>query len=261
MSSFVKKVSFAVQLLLLLFVSLHLHGEAQQLQSDAVLPVVFQSNLDLRKVRVGDPVVAVTTQSVHLRSGEYISRGAKLVGHVVQAVPYIRVQNGYDPQPPSLLAVHFDTLHTIDKSFNVNLQLRALADLFASRFAATPQYDFEEDARGTVHLIGGLDFDPFTVAIRDSQNDIIAYNRTEGVFGKLQAAQFKQGDKLFSCDAINQESALAIFAPNACGIYGFDQLQLIASGEDASGTFAVASYQRPVLLRAGTTALLQQRSR
>jgi hypothetical protein len=176
---------------------------------------------------------------------------------VVQAVALVPVSRDYTEQPPSLLAVHFDRLESGDLSIPVGLVLRAIADSFIAEDASRVEYDFEEDSRGVMHLIGGVSFDPFNEAIRDVDNRIIAYNRLHGVYAHLLAAHGPQPPSL-ACSATETEQSIALFSPDACGVYGFDRFYLAANGTDGSETFVLASHTHTAFISAGSAALLQQ---
>jgi hypothetical protein len=176
---------------------------------------------------------------------------------VVRAAALVPASQGYTDQAPSLLAVHFDRLENGDLSIPVEFVLRAIADSFTASEASRPEYYPNEDAQGVMHLIGGVSYDPFNEPIRDADNRIIAYNRLHGVYAHLLAATVPQNPSL-TCIATETEQSVALFAPGACGVYGFDSFRLAANGADGSGTFVLASRSHTVFISAGSAALLQQ---
>lgn len=63
----------------------------------------------------------------------------------------------------------------------------------------------------------------------------------------------------YRCEGTNAEQSIAIFAPTACGIYGFgDDIAMTEAGKAGSGSLILRSDGSSVKLYAGTTALVQQ---
>ena len=97
-------------------------------------------------------------------------------------------------------------------------------------------------------LIGGAHYSPVDKHVTyGPEDDIVAYNKKQGVFAHLLPAGA-------SCPGTQTEQAVGVFSPDACGLYGFGSVHL---SEDANGTFRLASTHRTVVLYAGSAALLQ----
>jgi hypothetical protein len=224
-------------------------AQSQVLPQSTAIPVRFDHSIDTRKAKPGDTVTARTIQVVILPDGKTIARGSTLTGHVVSLDAFSFDQTPYAHQKPSLLSVHFDTLHTGDAVIPVNVSVRAIASTIDSREASYPHSQDGTDDLGETTMIGGTTYTPFDKMIQSEDGDAIAYNRKNGVFARLIASG--------SCDATDSEQAVGIFSPDACGAYGLGGGSLVATGRDGSGTFTLALRGHSVKLYAGTTALLQ----
>jgi hypothetical protein len=230
---------------------------SQTLPQSTAIPVRFLHSLDAKKAKAGDTVTAKTMQVILLPGGEVIAKGAVIVGHVVAAQAFHFDTTPYAHQQPSLISIHFDKLQKGDAVIPVNLSVRAIASTINSEEAARPHYLDETDRVGTIKLIGGAEFTPFDKMIQADDGDAIGYNRKDGVFARLAASGYSAPGASFHCEGTNTEQSVAIFAPDACGVYGFAGDYLSSNGQDGSGTFTLAVRGRSVKLYAGSTALLQ----
>jgi len=230
---------------------------SQALPQSTAIPVRFVHSLDAKKAKVADTVTAETMQVITLPGGEKIAKGAMIVGHVVAAQAFHFDPTPYAHQQPSLISIHFDKLQKGEAVIPVNLSVRAIASTIDSQEAARPHYLDETDRVGTVKLIGGTEFTPFDKMIQSGDGDAIGYNRKEGVFARLTASGYSGPGASFHCEATDTEQSVAIFSPDACGVYGFAGDYLSDNGHDGSGTFTLAVRGHSVKLYAGSTALLQ----
>jgi hypothetical protein len=221
-------------------------------------PVRFVASVDAKKAQPGDRVIAKTLQIVILRDGQRIPKGTLLVGHVVDAQPYHFDPEPYAHQRSSSISIHFDEILDGDLTLPVNLSVRALANTFESQWAPRPHYQDETDGAGTMILIGGDRFSPFDQAVRDDSGDVIAYNREDGLFARLLPSDDPASKTRLNCSSTSSEQSVAIFSPDACGLYGFDGVSMPHAGRSGSGTFTLTSRGRSMKLYAGSTALLQE---
>jgi len=221
----------------------------QALPQSTAIPIRFEHSIDTKKAKVGDTVTAKTIQVVVLPDGKTISKGSLLTGHVVAVDSFHFDQTPYAHQRPSTLSIHFDALRNRDVTIPVNVSVRAIASTIDSREAAYPHGIDETDHLGMMTLIGGTTFSPLDKMIKTEDGDAIGYNRGNGVFAKLISSG--------SCTGTNTEQSIAIFAPDACGAYGFGGDYLAETGRDGSGTFTLTLRGHSVKLYAGSTALLQ----
>jgi hypothetical protein len=221
------------------------------------IPVRFVRSLDAKRARSGDRVIAKTLQIVLLPGGQRLPKGTLLVGHVVDTQPYHFDPEPYSHQKASSISIHFDQIVNGDLTLPVNLSVRALANTFESQWAPRPHYQDETDGAGTMILIGGDEFSPFDKTVRDDSGDVIAYNRKDGLFARLLPSDDSALNARLNCSSTGTEQSVAIFSPNACGLYGFGRVSMPHAGR-GSGTFTLVSRGRSIKIYAGSTALLQE---
>ena len=222
------------------------------------LPVRFVRSVDAKTARPGDRVTAKTLQTVFLPGGQRLPKGTLLVGHVVDAQPYHFNPEPYAHQKASSISIHFDQIVDGDMTLPVNLSVRALANTLQSQWPPRPHYQDETDGAGTMILIGGDEFSPFDKTVRDNGGDVIAYNRKDGLFARLLPSDDSASKTRPNCSSTGTEQSIAIFSPNACGLYGFGSVSMSHAGRSGSGTFTLVSRGRSIKLYAGSTALLQE---
>jgi hypothetical protein len=232
---------------------------ALTIPTDTAIPVVFTKTVSAAKAKTGDPITAKTIQAVRLPDGENIPKGSRLTGHIVQATPFHFDETPYAKQKPSVLAVHFDRIAVNGTETPVNLTVRALANHNDAEDATFAHNIDESDHVGTMVLVGGAHFSPLSKEVLSSgDEDIVGYNRNGGVFAHLLPGVYQGRGAGFQCGGTSTEQSVAIFSPNACGLYGFANTSLF--GTDESSTFRLASARHTVTLYAGSAALLQSTS-
>ena len=218
-------------------------GRATTLPAETAIPVMFTHTIDAKKAKAGDVVTAKTMQVVLLPNGEQLPKGTRVTGHVVEARPFKFDETPYAVQQPSYLSVQLD--HVADTS--VTTSVRAMATYLAVQQALMPQGIDESDSLGTMVLIGGAHYSPIAKRVTDGpDDDTVAYNKGQGIFAHLLAGGV-------GCDGTQTEQSVAIFSPDACGLYGFVGDHLTAR----DGAFRLESAHRTVSIHAGSAALLQ----
>jgi hypothetical protein len=232
-------------------------AQSQSLPASTAVPVSFVHSVDAKKAKVGDTVTAKTMQVILLPGGASIDKGTVVVGHVVAVKPFHFDPTPYAHQSPSLISIHFDKLQKGDSVIPVNLSVRAIANTIDSREAAYPHSNIDTDHVGMMTLIGGTTFSPLDKMIQSDDGDAIGYNRKSGVFARLIASGSSGPGTSIHCEGTDTEQSMAIFSPDACGVYGFAGDYMLENGQDGSGTFTLAVRGRSEKLYAGSTALLQ----
>jgi hypothetical protein len=216
---------------------------ASTLPGETAIPVVFTHTIDSGKAKAGDVVTAKTMQVVVLPNGEQLKKGSLVTGHVVEARPFKFDETPYAAQQSSYLAIQID--HVANEP--VATSLRAMATYLAVREALTPQGTDESDSLGTMVMVGGAHYSPIAKRVTDGpDDDIVGYNKSQGVFARLLPGGA-------GCVGTQTEQSVAIFSPDACGLYGFVGEHLSAK----NGTFRVESTHRTVTIHSGSAALLQ----
>jgi hypothetical protein len=218
-------------------------GRAATLPKETAIPVVFTHTVDAKKAKAGDAVTAKTMQVILLPDGDQLPKGTLVTGHVFEARPFKFDETPYALQQSSYLAIQIDRVGDLQ----VATSLRALATALTVREALTPQGIDESDSLGTLVLVGGAHYSPIAKRVTDGpDDDIVGYNKRQGVFARLLPG----GP---GCAGTQTEQSVAIFSPDACGLYGFVGEYLSAK----SGTFRLESTHRTVSIHSGSAALLQ----
>ncbi len=223
-------------------------SRAITLPAQTTIPVVFTHTENAAKAKAGDVVTAKTMQVVVLPNGDQLPKGSMVTGHIVEVRPFKFDDTPYTAQQASYLSIKIDQVGK-DGTGPVVTTVRALADPISTEEALTPHGIDETDHPGTVTLIGGAHYSPVDKHVTYGvDDDIVAYNKKQGVFGHLLPGGA-------DCPGTQTEQAVGVFSPDACGLYGFGSVHL--SEDTASGTFRLASTHRTVVLYAGSAALLQ----
>jgi hypothetical protein len=246
MSNYSRSLSF---LALLGSVAMVPASRAITLPAQTTIPVIFTHTENAAKAKAGDVVTAKTMQVVLLPNGDQIPKGSMVIGHIVEARPFSFDDTPYAAQQASYLSIKIDQVVNKSGPSSAVTSVRALADPISVEEALTPHGVDETDYPGTVTLVGGAHYSPVDKHVTDGpDDDIVAYNKKQGVFAHLLPAGA-------SCPATQTEQAVGVFSPDACGLYGFGPVHL--SQDTASGTFRLASTHHTVVLYAGSAALLQ----
>jgi hypothetical protein len=236
-------IRFVLSLALLICAAFTPAGWAITLPGETAIPVIFTHTVDAKKAKAGDVVTARTMQVVLLPNGEQLPKGTLVTGHVVEARPFKFDEMPYAVQQPSYLSIQLD--HVAENQ--VATSVRALASAMAVGEALSPQRMDETDSPGTMVLIGGGHYSPVGKRVTDGPyDDIVGYNKKQGVFARLLSG----GP---GCSGTQSEQSVAIFSPDACGLYDFFSDHLTAK----DGIFRLESTHHTVNIRAGSAALLQ----
>jgi hypothetical protein len=218
-------------------------GRAIALPGETAIPVIFTHTIDAKNAKAGDVVTAKTMQVVLLPNGEELPKGTLVTGHVVEARPFKFDETPYAVQQPSYLSIRLD--HVAENQ--VATSVRALASAMAVGEALRPQHIDETDQPGTMVLIGGGHYSPVGKRVTDGPyDDIVGYKKKQGVFARLLPG----GP---GCNGTQTEQAVAIFSPDACGLFDFYSDALTAK----DGIFRLESTHQTVNIRAGSAALVQ----
>lgn len=231
---------------------------AASFPSSTAIPVEFTHTIEAGKAKPGDAVIAKTIEIVTLSGGTIVPKGATLVGHVVESRAFVFDPTPYAIQKPSTLSIHFDKVLARNEMIRVDMSVRALANSGTAYEAAVPQGIDESDHLGTMVQVGGDHFSPISKEVFSSDDeDIVGYNRKDGVFARLIANDYVDRYASVRCDSTSTEQSVGIFSASACGLYGFYQVYMSEDGSDDGGSFKLESRHRNVKLYAHSAALLQ----
>ena len=195
-----------------------------QLPEHATLPVIFTRTIAAAHARAGDPVEAKTAQPIHLSDGREVSAGARISGHVIAAKAFTYDQTPYAKQAASTLEIQFDSLEVDGQKIPLHVSLRAMADpLTMAHTFESMEADYEMDP--TLTLVGGDQVRRIEKEIRNSDEDVIGYQKKGGTYAHLIA----NSNGSINCDGGDTEQPTARFSASACGLYGFAQVNLAAA--------------------------------
>jgi hypothetical protein len=214
-----------------------------------VLPGRLTASLDSRKLKPGQAIAARIMQDVPLPSGR-IPAGTRVVGHIVSVTP---VQKGSGTE----VALRFDTLRFSHRSIPVTTTLRALASMMDVADAQIPSTGTDRGttwAWMTTNQIGGEvvygQDGPVTNGSR-----FVGHSAPGGVLVRLTD---RPGSKCWEGTDDDRLQALWLFASDACGLYGFRDLEITHAGRtDPVGQITLASKQGPLHLQGGSGLLLR----
>lgn len=226
----------------------------RELPPQTTLPIVFTGSIDAAHAHAGDLVFAKTTQVVVLPGGETLPAGSQVTGHVVASNAFVFDNTPYAKQKASVLNIQFDTVSTKTAKFPLHVYVRALADPVASWDARTPGPS-DVDTNEAVTQVGGDILVPSQKEVRNGDGDIVEYNRHGGVYAHLIAASGNSPD---GCDASDTEQSMNIFSASACGLYGFADTALQATGRTGEPSLLIlSSNRRSPKIWKSSTALLE----
>jgi hypothetical protein len=219
------------------------------LSSPTTLPVTFTKTVSAGHAKPGDPVEAKTIQRIQLSVGGAIPSGSRVVGHVISATGFAYDKTPYAHQRASALSIHFDAVQVNGGSIPLNVTVRAIAAPIATWDAQKPQAS-DMDSLGTTTQIGGDLLVPSQSEVRNSEGDVVGYNKRSGVYAHLIAHA--------GCDGSDVEVSVAMFSASACGAYGFNGVNLTEQGSSANpSTLTLVSTHASPALWKHTIALLQ----
>jgi hypothetical protein len=216
-----------------------------------ILPVALNSSLNSRKVKTGQVITARVMQDVPLSPGSTIHAGAKVVGHVIDVKP----ANGASGAQISL---RFDALIVSRQRIPITTNLRALASWMEVWDAQLPQTGPDRgtsENAWTTNQIGGEVVYRGGGPVADGLQPVGV--PTYG--GVLVHVSAKPGTKCRGeIEGNDRLQALWVFSSDACGVYGFPDLEIVHAGRtNPIGEITLASDKGNMNLRAGSGMLLR----
>jgi hypothetical protein len=220
-----------------------------QLPDHATLPITFTKTVGAAHAKVGELIEARTSQPIRLSDGRQAPAGTRVTGHVVSARAFAYDNTPYAKQAAGTLEIQFDSLDLQEQKIPLHVSLRAMADpVTIEHTYESMEPDHEMDP--TLTLIGGDQVRPIEKEIRNSNGDVIGYQKKGGTFAHLIA---NSRDSL-SCDGGDTEQPTSRFSASACGLYGFAEVMLAPSGQSH---IALSSTHISPKIWKNSTALLE----
>jgi hypothetical protein len=198
-----------------------------------VLPIRLDKSLSSRKSKPGERVAGRIMQDVPLGSGLSVHSGARIVGHVLDVSSASSGGN-------SKISFVFDAVEIRHSSIPVTTNLRALASPLEIDGAQIPLYGGD---RGTPSTARG--------------ESAVGKPVPGGVLVAMRAAEGKPCRGIV--DGNNQPQALWLFSSDACGVYGYPQVEITHAGRtNPLGQIVLSSTDgRDLNIRAGSGMLLR----
>ncbi len=225
-------------------------SSASILATPTTLPVVFTNTVSAAGSHPGDRVEARTSQIVHLAGGTAIPAGTRITGHVVAASAFVYDKTPYARQKQSVLSVHFDSIAWGGQMLPLKVMVRAMADPVTSGEARETKGSQDGDPFPEMEQIGGDIYAPYDREVKNSDGDVVGYNKRGGVYAHLIANGH--------CDGSSVEVSVGIYSASACGLYGFVSVAATETGSAAQpSTLTLASTRVSPKIWKYSTALLE----
>jgi hypothetical protein len=221
---------------------------AEAIPAGTIIPVSLNSAVRSDKTGGGAAVTATVMQDVQLGRGETLRRGAKLTGHVVNA---ITPGKGSDE---ARISFQFDQVQLGDRTVSITTNLRAVASphevLEASpRPSSSEATDYEVEIGGDQISYG--DGGPVMVG-----SQVVGKYTSHGVLANVD--QDPENPCRVAIDSDAHPQAFWLFSVNACGSYGFGDLKILQSGRtEPLGEVTLASNRKVVKVDKGSAMLLR----
>jgi len=222
----------------------------EAIPAGTVLPAELSTSLDSGKSTPGQVITARIMQDVPLPAGR-IPAGARIVGHIVSVAP---AMDGSGTE----VALQFDALRFFHRSIPITVDLRALASMMEVEDAQIPSTGTDRGtpwAWMTTNQIGGeVVYGQGGPVMNGSRS--VGGAAPGGVLVHLSAkpgsmCQGETGDD-------DRLQALWVFASDACGLYGFRDLEITHAGRtNPVGQIRISSTQGRLHIQGGSGLLLR----
>jgi len=216
-----------------------------------ILPVGLNSSLSSGKVKPGRVITARVMQDVPLSPGSKIQAGAKVIGHVID----VKAPTGTSG---AQITFRFDTLVVAKRQTPITTNLRALASAMAVEDAQVPASGPDRGTSQeawTTNQIGGevvyRGGGPVANGLRSvgepTYGGVLVH--VSGKPGTGCRGEIEGNDRL---------QALWVFSSDACGTYGFADLEIAHAGRSSPvGEITLLSDHGDFNVRAGSGMLLR----
>ncbi len=211
-----------------------------------MIPVVVNSELNVKKDKVGQKIEGRLMQEILLPSGTEIKSGSRIKGHIVEVN---RITDG-----GSRIAVRFDELTDHGRTIPLAVSLRALASFESVHEASLPvgaSSNYESSYQWVTKQVGG---------------DVV--NRERGVVGSSAGVVGRWSGAVWAkltpapkagCpaeDGNDREQPLWVFSSSACGVYGLPDVKLAHAGRTEPVGLIMLESQKDLVIRGGSGWLL-----
>lgn len=195
--------------------------------------------------------MAKTMQVVLYGPAGEIPKGARVQGHVIDA------SHTGNPQRSSL-TIQFDKIVMKKRVAPVCTSVRAMADSIDAYKATMEATSLDTNASLGTTLIGGDHIPPGGKYVYATEYDNVGISNRFGIFSRLEPASPHAHTVATDCSGVATLQSVAIFSSGACGLYGFPDTYLAATGaEEPTGAITLIGKHHPLEISSGSAALLQ----
>jgi hypothetical protein len=188
-----------------------------------IFPLRLNSTLNSKKSKDGEAITATIMQDVPLGGRSKIRAGTKVTGHVVNVVPATKASG-------AKVSLRFDTIELAKKKVPVSTNLRALASLLEVHSAqippSGPDRGTSEASWTTVQIGGDVVYRGGGPVTHGSES--VGTPVPNGVLARVLANP--NGNCRGEIENNNLPQAFWVFSVDACGAYGFPDLNIIHAG-------------------------------
>jgi hypothetical protein len=212
-----------------------------------ILPAQLNTSVDSQKLKVGNKLTARIMQDV---PGTQVRVGAKLIGEIIK----VEVPKGQ----PAQITLRFDNIKVGHQAVPVKTSLRALASMMEIEDAQTPTVGTD---RGTPWawmprtLIGGeAAYGQGGPVVHGA--DVVGTAVFDGVLAPAQKNPHRgcRGE----VEGNSKPQALWVFASDACGVYGMENIRIAQNGRTSPlGEITLSSSEGRLLVHSGSGILLR----
>jgi hypothetical protein len=212
-------------------------AESIQLSAGSTIPVMLEKWIDARKNKVGDEVIAKTTENVKTDGRVVVPKGSKIIGRVTVA------QARTKEQPVSAVGIFFDHAALKDgQDLPLALEIQAVAPDGESSSHAPAMGTAPGTAGGT---IGGVPPLPNQGNIAGPMGDPNA-----GTLGRSPSPNPPDG-------AADDRSPAGALTPSCRGVLGIDGLGLVPEATNSAEGSLIVSQRHNVHLDGRTQMMLR----
>ena len=251
--AFFVRSAFALTLWICGIVSLaSLPAQGQNLfPPGTIIPVQLNNSISSKKGKPGQTFTARVMQDVPLPDRGKIRAGAKVVGHVIQVDP---PKNGSGAR----VALKIDSLVVRHHTIPIRISLRAIASPLDVEDAQVPAMGADRgtlpDSYVTTQIGGDVVYRGGGHVERHGL--VVGEPAPGGVLAPVSSNP--EGQCRGDVAGNDAPQALWVFSTDACGVYGYNEAEIVDAGRDnPEGTIILAVKHGELNIRSGSGLLLR----
>jgi hypothetical protein len=241
----------------LLFPTVQLGRRAPEtIPPGTILPVQLNTSLSSAKAKPGDKITARIMQNVPLPNGSKIGERTRVLGHVVSVTPAAGAT-------PGTMTIEFDSIEAGKQTIPVAANLRAIASTMEVDEAQDPKVGADRgtpsEAFNTIQVGGDAVYRGGGHVFEGSQ---IVGDPVPG--GGVLVTVSSRPDTPCRGDVAGNTArqAMWVFSADACGVYGFSNLEIAHAGRNEPlGQIVLTAKSGELKVGSGTGMLLRVNAR